>query len=415
MWTRYLIKCNSCDKITNLRVQIPEVESLPIAFQCLNCTSEIKGLLTVDFQNFKWKFDVTRGTMTYGDPYSGDFYYEFSDTIATKKPSITPHSMLMPTMRMPMEEFEKLKLKKDLRKSSSNEQWENLKDLTRAYLRFDKKVIEKLVFAILGDVYPEEIFIYRIDLDYHRNYFLALNRLMAAWINFEDHAAYVDWLSANIFNELNFSSAETNRFIEDIFDVDVTEKIKIDIADLTRRFIDLREYFFYANGEQSKSGHYAAVNNFNLLKSFYTDCFEFVGRTSHYIFMLQNFSERGTLDSVPTGCPRNVTDGESLSQLNNGEKLSVINLSEDEILKAMYNDCFDSKLRNGINHFKARLDHDSQMIYYYPITKRPEEEYNIPYIDFLNKSLDLFNTVLKIGQLAKIVNVYRFAKDDSHS
>lgn len=413
MWTRYLIKCNSCEKITNLRVQIPEVETLPISFQCLNCTSEIKALLSVNFQNFTWKFDVSRGQLTTGDHDKGDFYYEFSDTIATKKPSIEPHSILMPTMRMPLELLEKLKLKKDLRKYSSNEQWENLKDLTRAYLRFDKKVIEKLVFAIIGDVYPEEFFRYRIDLDYHRNYFLALNRLVSVWINFLDHAEFVDWMSFNIFNSENFNTNELNRYVNDIFDIDVSDKIKADIADLTIRFVDLREYFYYANGDEINADEFAGVNNFNLLKSFYTDCFEFVGRTSQYIFMIQNFFERGSVDNVPPGCPRNVIDGESFSQLNHGEKLNVLNLSTYEILKMIYNDCFDNKLRNGINHFKARLDPDTQIIYYYPITKRPNDEYNIPYIDFLNKSLNLFNSVLKIGQLAKIVAVYRFAMENS--
>lgn len=413
MWTRYLIKCNSCEKITNLRVQIPEVETLPISFQCLNCTSEIKGLLSVNFQNFTWKFDVTRGQLTTGDHDMGDFYYEFSDTIATKKPSIEPHNILMPTMRMPLELLEKLKLKKDLRKYNSNEKWENLKDLTRAYLRFDKKVIEKLVFEIIGDVYPEEFYKYRIDLDYHRNYFLALNRLVSVWINFLDHAEFVDWMSFNIFNIENFNTNELKRYVNDIFDIDVSYKIKVDIADLTIRFIDLREYFYYANGDEINADEFAGVNNFNLLKSFYTDCFEFVGRTSQYIFMIQNFFERGSVDNVPAGCPRNVIDGESFSLLNHGEKLNVLNLSIEERLKRIYRDCFDNKLRNGINHFKARLDPETQIIYYYPITKRPDDEYSIPYIDFLNKSLNIFNSVLKIGQLAKLVTVYRFAMENS--
>jgi hypothetical protein len=77
-------------------------------------------------------------------------------------------------------------------------------------------------------------------------------------------------------------------------------------------------------------------------------------------------------------------------------------------LKNIYNNCFDSKLRNGINHFKANLNTDTQIISYFPVIKRPEEEYTISYLNFLNKTLDIFNSVLKIGQLVKIANVYRF-------
>lgn len=408
MWTRYRIQCSACEKITNLRVQIPEREILPINFQCLNCSSEIKGVLKVDFKKSAWSFDLTRGELVPGDYKDGDFFYEFSDVLPTKKPSREPHAKLMPTMRLPGKMFEILKTKKDLRKLHPNEDWENLKDLTRAYNRFDKPLIEKLAYKILKNFYGTDFFEYKSDLDYHRNYFLSLNRLMSSWINFNNHAEYVEWLCSVIFTPQNHTNPEITAFINEIFDPNVTDKIKLDIAELTLRFIELREYFFYAVGSENADDNYAALNNFNELKSFYTDCFEFIGRTSQYIFNIQNFHERGALNRIPPGCPRNVIDGKSFSELNHGEKLNVLNLSSDNPLQLLFRDCFDSRLRNGINHFKAKLDPDSQIIYYYPVTKRPEEEHQISYINFLNKSLDLFNSVLKIGQLAKVVNMYRF-------
>lgn len=55
----------------------------------------------------------------------------------------------------------------------------------------------------------------------------------------------------------------------------------------------------------------------------------------------------------------------------------------------MFINSFDNKLRNEINHFKTKVNNNTQIINYYPITKRPEEEHQIKYIDFLYKTLDI--------------------------
>lgn len=408
MWTRYHIKCNSCDKTTNLRIQIPERKELPVSYNCLGCSSEIKATLKVDFINFTWNLTVERGNLINGDFDKGDYYYEYSDTLSTKKPSEEPHFTLMPTMRMAPKELEKLKLKKDSRKMHTDEQWEDLKDLTRAYAKLDYPIIEKLADKIIKHLFTENSLNCKIELDFHRNYFLALNHLVYPWIDFKNHSEFVNWITDNIFNQENITNSDLIDYVTNIIDEDVCAKIRNDNSELINRFVDLREYFYYANHNTINTDDFAAISNFNLLKSFYTDCFEFIGRTSQYIFRIQNFYERGNQNNVPTTSPRNVTDSDSFSTLDNGQKLNILNLSTEDIFKKIYNDCFDSKLRNGINHFKTNLNKETQIISYFPITSRPEEEYTISYLNFLNKTLDIFNSVLKIGQLAKITNVYRF-------
>lgn len=410
MWTRFHIKCNNCDKVTNLRIQIPEKEILPVTLNCLGCSSELKATLLVDLKKMNYDFKVERGTLIKDDFASGDFFYEFSDTLATKKPSITPHDIVMPTMRVPTDELMKLKETKDRRNIHSCEVWEDFKDLAKAYVRFDKPVIEKLIKKITGGFFPEHFFKYEIELDYHSNYFITLNFLFSPWIDFENHAAFVDWLDNNIFNKSNITNSELLDFVNNVATDIFCDKIRKDIAELTIRFVDLRNLFFYAFHDVSGTGSFAGVQDFTQLKSFYTDCFEFIGRTSHLIFRLQNFSERGGQNAIPTGCPKNVTDASTFEALDHGRKLDVLVLSNEEEPILIYTKSFDSKLRNGINHFKAKLDHNTQIISYYPITKKPDEEYKISYIDFLNLTIDSFNSVLKIGQLIKMVTIYKAAK-----
>lgn len=407
MWTRFHIKCNSCDKVTNLRIQIPEKKTLPVTFNCLGCSSEIKATLFVNFEKASWDFKVQRGTLITRDFDSGDYFFEFSDTLSTSSPSDKPHNIIMPTLRMSPKKLEELKEIKDKRKMHSSEEWEDFKDLARAYIRFDKPIIEKLAKKIIGEIYPENLFVYNIDLDYHRNYFLTLNYLVYPWIDFNNHSEFINWLDKKIFNKGNTKNDKLLDYITNVATDDLCDKIRNEISELIIRFVDLRDYFFYANNEQTSANAFAANQDFTLLKNFYTDCFEFIGWTSHLVFRLQNFFERGNQNTVPTGSPRNVTTAATFAALAHGQKLDVLNLSSEREPKLVYAS-FDSKLRNGINHFKAKLDNKSQIISYYPITKKPDKEYQIKYIDFLNLSLDSFNSVLKIGQLIKMVTIYKF-------
>ncbi|WP_159476497.1 hypothetical protein [Chryseobacterium sp. 18068] len=405
MWNRYKINCQTCEKVTNVRLHIPEKEKLELSFNCPNCSSEIKGVLHVNLEEGSFYLDMKRGNLVYGHPNQGDYFYEYSDTIITNKPSEELHNIMLPTFRLPRKQFDALKDRKDLRLFFSEDIWTDLKDLTRAYIRFDMSNIEKVGRKILGNKNDYVDYLEcKIEPDFHRIYFLSLNHIIYPWIDFDNHRDFVLWLTQNVFVENNVE--ELKEFV-DVFDEYVCEKIREDMGGLLIRFIDLKDYFLYANPEDLRKDGFAAINNFDHLKTFYTDCFEFMGRTSQYVFRLQNIYERGNQNSVPPGTPRNVTDADSFALLKNGLKLSIIELSTEENFKRIYRNCFDSRLRNGINHFKVKIDANTQLITYFPLENRSSQEFTIQYIDFLNKSLQLFNSALKIGQIMKMVANFR--------
>jgi hypothetical protein len=409
MWIRVLVKCDSCDKITNLRIQIPDIEALPISLKCYNCESEISAELTVDFENVTWDLKFNRGTLIHGDPFSGDFFYEYSDTLSTKKPSNEPHNIVVPTLRKKLSDLELNKYTKDLRRIHDDSVYQDFKDLSRAYAHFNRPIIIRLIGKIIGQFFPEEVFTYNNDLDYHKNYYLTLNVLMYPWIDFHDYTKFVDWLNNNIFNKSNITNPDLLGFINDVTTQEICDTIRNEICELTIRFIDLREYFQYVYSETEDEDDFVPIENFTHLKNIYTDCFEFIGRTSHLVFRLQNFYERGNQHAVPPGSPRNITSADIFASLDHGVKLDVLTLSAEEVPKSLYIRSFDNRLRNGINHYKARLDIKTQIISYFPIKSQPERTFQIKYLDFLNITLDSFNSVLKIGQLIKFVNVYKVA------
>lgn len=410
MWTRFHIECQNCEKVTNLRVQIPERKSIPINFDCPNCSSALKSILTVNFENMSWDFKVLKGDFVKGDFDEGDFFYEFSDTLPTKKPSTELHEILLATMRMAPKKLEKLKKIKDHRKFHNEKDWDNFQDLTKAYSNWNKPLIIKLSKKIIGNTHPEHFFECKYDLDYQQLYFLVLNFLVFPWIDFKNHNQFVLWLNKKIFED-NFLNDDDFKeiYLNIINDAEIT-RLRYEIGLLNIQFAQLKDNFTYAYNKEVISDTYTGTQDFNLIKNFYCDCFEFLGRTSHIIFRLQNLFERGNQNSVPTGCPKNVTDANSFSSLNHGNKLEILLLSTDIIPKEIYAESFDNKLRNGINHFKTKVDANTQIISYYPLTHKPDEEHQISYIDFLNKTLDIYNSVLKIGQVIKTFKVCLVAR-----
>lgn len=416
MWTRFLIECHTCLKTTNLRIQIPEEREMNISFYCMECNSEIKGIFKVKMDDEGWGIDLERGKIVDGNLVTdGDYFVEFSDTLSVSKPSKTPHDKIVPTLRKSTQEFLKAKETKDLRKFHTKEEWNDFKDLCRAYVPYNKKVLETLSYRILERIYPLEIFEIKIDLDYQRNFFLCLNYFIYPWIDFDNQKAFISWTSNNIFKPSDFKNPELNELTEKVLNRKRVDKIRADVCDIVIRFEELRHLFFFAIDNKSKShDSHVPIENFTKLKNFYTDCFEFIGRESELIFRLQNLKERGNQNSIPSGVPRNVVDAISFSKIDNGSKLDIICLSTDPEPKEVYINCFNSRLRNGINHNKCKIDPKTQIISYFPITKRPEEEYQIEYIEFLKLSLDSFNSVLKIGQIIKMRNNYIYFKNEKN-
>jgi len=211
---------------------------------------------------------------------------------------------------------------------------------------------------------------------------MCLNYFVFPWIDRKNHKEYIDYLSKELFGVVDFNDAELNRLTTNVLEDNRNDKIITDGLALILRWNDLKDNFHYVVHNTTATQVHASVENFTALKNFYTDCFELIGREGGLVFRCQNISERGSQDSIPTGCPRNVVDAASFQTLDNGRKLDITNLSSNAEPKSIFANSFKSKLRNGINNNKDHFDAADQIIKYYPIIRRPNEEHQISYIEF---------------------------------
>ena len=81
---------------------------------------------------------------------------------------------------------------------------------------------------------------------------------------------------------------------------------------------------------------------------------------------------------------------------------------------SVYNNTFDHKLRNGINHNKAYFDDTSQIISYFPDIQG-KKCYQISYYDFMVHTIKTFWALFDLHQLVKVLLVrYYLSSSDRY-
>ncbi|AYN68360.1 hypothetical protein D1013_13720 [Euzebyella marina] len=369
-------------------------------------------------QNFleSLDFKVLRGEQAEGDFESGDFFLEYSDKLPVKKAGTEPHNKFMATVRDPKNVIESGQ-RDNIRTLYDNDKWNELKDLVTAYQIFNKKNIETISNRLKKEcvLLQGKEFDFQTDLGFVNAYFFILNHFLFPWIDYDKHSDFIQYLFDTLFKESAFKNLQLNEVADYYTNDSFLQNFNHECSSLINEFIDLRFNFVYTFQDIDFKEKNISIINFTKLKSFYTDCFEFLGRYSVIPIKFMNYVERGDITNMPSGIPRNVNNPDDFENLSNGSKMEIFNqYSTGEVLE-IFENRFDSKLRNGINHFKAKLDSKSQIISYYPITKRPNEEYQISYSEFLLKSLNIFESVLRLNQFIKMFHYYNRDRKSAHN
>jgi hypothetical protein len=440
MWIRYHIKCHNCTKTTNLRLQLISREKQEIKFNCpnLSCNSIIEGTLYIDykkFSNYKPGFKekilsifkksspfngfmknfheslhlkMVRGESIADGFNAGDYFLEYSDGIPVSSASTVVHDKWTPYLRQASTKKQEMSFIDSTRNLHQEELWSDFNDLLISYQSRNNSNIEIIGNRILKNSYlnPTKEFDYSSEIGRVTAYYTVLNYFIFPWIDFEKHTNYIDFIFNTMFKNGGLENVEFESlslvFTSDPFLL----KFNRECTELVGRFVQLRSSFksTYQNIEFEESN--ISNPDFNTIKNFYTDCFEFVGRYSVIPFKLMNIIERGSMESLPTGIPRNILNTEDFKNIDHGKRMDILSRCTTPLILEIFENRFDSKLRNGINHYKTNFNVNDQIISYFPVTQNPNQEFRIAYDDFLLKSLNIFESVLRINQLIKMFHYY---------
>ncbi len=407
MWVRTLLKCRLCGKVTNLRLGISGPPQQEVKFECLGCRTTIGGTLYIDYENIETSFKPINCTEVQGDPLSGgDYFVEYSFDRPVAKPSSQPHHLLTPYLRQFPETGGALDLIARTRwsQSISSADWYNFHSLNNAYIQQNYATFRKIASIYLTEKYPMKK---RIELQ--RAFYQLHYLFLTPYIPIEKNHNLVLQMTNYICQKNDPFVSEIQVFVDHLFAGGYLQAWQKDITEILDNFADNRDWLapFAVHLMTSKASrdYWLPTEHYSRAKQFYTDMFEVLGRLLIAIIGLNNIKYRSSYQAMPGNMPKSVKTWEDFAELSNGLKFRFC--QENPFWVLIYNDAFDHKLRNGINHNKAYLDDISQVISYFP-DKQGKKCFQIKYYDFIVHTIRTFWALFDMHQLVKIVLVRYF-------
>jgi hypothetical protein len=414
MWTRDLLQCKLCGKVTNLRLEITGPPRQEIRFQCLGCGATIGGILIIDYEKIETSFEPINCIRIKGDLLTeGDHFVEYSSARPVAKPSKKPYHPLTPRLR----QFPESEAARDLiarakwSQSISDEDWFNFNSLNVAYIEQNYSTFRTIVKKYLPNDFPLKK---RIDLQaaFYQLHYLFLG----PYIPLEKNNALVSQMVEYIHDKNEPFMSEMKIFVDYLFMNDYLQNWQRDITYILNNIADNREWFSYFAvhllTSKKSQDYWLPTEQYPLAKRLYTDMFEVMGRMLLLIIGLNNIEYRRNYQNFPGNIPKSVQSFEAFSELSNATKFKYC--QENPLWIYIFNNTFDHKLRNGINHNKAYFEESSQIISYFPDTAG-KKCYQINYYDFMVHTVNTFWALFDLHQLVKILLVrYYLSSSDSY-
>ena len=407
MWVRTLLKCRFCGKVTNLRLEISGPPHQEIKFQCLGCRNNMGGTLHIDYKNIETSFEPINCTEVQGDFLSGgDYSVEYSFDRPVAKPSCQPHDPLTPYLRQFPEAERALDLFARARWSQSiaSSDWYNFHSLNNAYIQQNYTTFRKIAGIYLTDEYPMKK---RVDL---QQTFYQLHYLfLAPYIPIDKNHGLVLQMTNYVCQNNEPFVSQIKVFVDHLFAEGYLQAWQKDITKILDNFANNRDWLapfgVHLMTSEASKDYWLKTENYHGAKQFYTDMFEVLGRLLMAIIGLNNIENRGNYQAMPGNMPKSVKTWDDFAEVSNGLKFKFC--QENPFWTLVYNNTFDHKLRNGINHNKAYLDDTSQVISYFP-DKQGNKCFQIKYYDFMVHTIKTFWALFDMHQLVKILLVRYF-------
>jgi hypothetical protein len=208
-------------------------------------------------------------------------------------------------------------------------------------------------------------------------------------------------------------------FVDEIINNQFLKNLHFDCLGLYPRLVELdlplRPAFFYDYIEVDKYRPVPArvsTAYFDTCNNYYKDLAEVFARQLTLLAGLNNLLKRGDHNEFEATLKVNKR-GESRKELLSLDNFADVDLGQ----KIQYiDDCFytinmqaiDSRLRNGIAHYKYEYKESTQVITYYPAKEGMEriKSEQITFMEFLRKTLLLFREVHSLNHLIKATLYY---------
>jgi len=416
-------KCDVCNKVTRIKIQVGWLEYYPIRIKCVNCKISIFGSVVIDQTNIKYEVQLKNVHEIQFDSEKPDYIIEVSGELLTekiKKYDSHLENQFPPFFKsgvglMGYNNIDEFKTNTTNFLLKINHEWPKIKRANELW--FDKNyeyLSNEIHFFLNPTQFPSDN-----DLEILRSI-----HFLNARFTINISSKYFNEITNEIFKLLNEilekgHSKELFRLAE-FFKNDLFNYEK-KIFRIISRFVEKYNFFIPILGTEYYQNDFEEGNiikelgvttvDFEDIKSFYIDTFEDIGEILNLLACYNNLIHRNNFLNMKQDVEKNIQDIKDYAAMRNkGKKLKFFNGTEkfDQIFVSKLN----NRLRNAIGHMSYEYDTSTQKLVYYPSGKHNEGNEEVIFLnEFILECINLMRSCMGLSEIVYQTQKFLFVKE----
>lgn len=395
------VKCDVCNKITRIRLQVGWLEEHPIAVMCGNCGISLKGKVYIDQENIDLRYTFENAKEVY-DVKEPDYAVECSGEFPTRKICVgkeLEEEFITPFLRFQQKMISRERFEQFGR--SVSRLLENIKTWPKykRILELDKAEDKTYLIQEIWKVFPKELVPCRNELEILRavrmvevHCFLGTLRPdilemkefgpSILKLDFGQIRGLTEFLNGCDGYSLNELQEQVYKIIDEFTHVFPYLVPAISVLYCEQDSIDYEK-------EGTTASTYADV------KQFYLDVYETLGNLLVLPVALDNIKFRNDKNAFADYEEKVTSLGEFI-KLSKANKFHFCD-SKDIYVKTL-DVKYNQKLRNAIGHNDVEYDIKTQRIVYIPDTKNRRKKLTEYLLRFELEAVKMFQAILVISE-----------------
>ncbi len=395
------VKCDVCNKITRIRLQVGWLEEHPIAVMCGNCGISLKGKVYIDQENIDLKYTFENAKEVY-DVKKPDYAVECSGEFPTRKICVgkeLEEEFITPFLRFQQKMISSEKFEQFGRSVSRLLETIKMWPKYKRILELDKAEDKTYLIQEIWKVFPKELVPCRNELEILRavrmvevHCFLGTLRPdilemkefgpSILKLDFGQIRGLTEFLNGYDGYSLNELQEQVYKIIDEFTHVFPYLVPAISVLYCEQDSIDYEK-------EGTTASTYADV------KQFYLDVYETLGNLLVLPVALDNIKFRNEKNAFSDN-EEKVISLEEFIKLSKANKFHFCT-SKDIYVKTL-DVKYNQKLRNAIGHNDVEYDIKTQKIVYIPDTKNRKKKLAEYLLRFELEAVKMFQAILVISE-----------------
>lgn len=403
--TRY--KCDTCETLIDCRIGFSNRDVQPLQFACPECGERIS--FTLGLKDLEGATEITN----FKAPFTGenvfvDLHLDFPTTFGEYKQGNT--TFMRVVSEIGQESFSDLSRRLELL-NILGEHHRSLKRLISQYKQGNTKGFEKVIKSL------EKLEFVKLKSHKAEDVIAALysaTSIMSSPLTIFEHNKELSEVMPRILFGLNEDHHDNlNKFFDDLLTTGFLKKVHHETLSLYPKLIKLEVpmrpalYYDYKEEELGTVPARVSTTNFESCNNTYKDMAEVYSRQLVLVAGLNNLIKRGDFDLFSDETRLNKKDKviadfsslENYAKVDLGRKLSAL----DDCFFKYDEEALDSRLRNGIAHYKYDYNEATQVITYSSAKEglTRDKTIEMSLMEFMRKMLLLFREVHSLNHIIK--------------